>query len=158
MPAARINPVVPPVVLGRLLNPNDPAANADLRSFERMHGRVLPREPVREKCYVAYLSPVLTSSVHMDGAEYVWFPVVSRISGQTVMLACPSAAGTPADCLAEFPEFIPYFPYTDLAILAMSSLDNCYYPVTANARVFRMQPLAREENAEVRINANPNDT
>ena len=123
-----------------------------------MHGRVLPRTPIREKGYVAYINPVPTTSVHMDNTEYVWFPVVSRISGQTVMLACPASAGTPADCLAEFPEFTPYFPYTDLSILATSTLDNYYYPVTNNARVFHMQPLARDENAEVGINANPDDT
>ena len=158
MPAAIVNPVVPQVVLGRLLDPSDPAANADLRSFERMHGRVLPRAPMREKCYVAYFNPVPTSSVHMDNTEYIWFPVVSRMSGQTVMLACPVSARTPADCLAEFPEFVPYFPYTDLSILGTSTLDNCHYPITANSKVFRMQHLAGDDTADVRINADPNVT
>ena len=93
-----------------------------------MHRRVLPREPIREKCYLAFINQAPVSSVHRDSTEYVWFPVVSRRnSGQTVMLAFPAASGTTADCLAEFPEFSPYFPYIDLDILTMSSLDNYNY-------------------------------
>ena len=89
-----------------------------------------------------------TSVSSLQNHEHVWFPVTSRRTGQTVLLGCPRTMGTPADAIAEFPEFVPYYPIMEASITAHSHLI-CYgHNQTVTTTVFQMNNIVNPEDPQ----------
>lgn len=104
--------------------------------FNKIHCLTSPELSLRDKCYVGYLNAFPYSAANIDDFPYMWVPVTSVMSGQTVLLGLPVTAGTAADCLREFPEFRPYYPQMEQGLSDNLNLINAACPMEYSTFVF----------------------
>ena len=85
-------------------------------------------EKIRKSCYVGYVNPYIQGFQRIDMVDYILFPVLSKKTGQFVLLAFPENLCSPGDCLKAFPEFKSYKSQIDPEILSCSKMEKYLTP------------------------------